>query len=82
MTNRERLSKTFNHELPDRVPALVYARAEVERDLLAYYGVRRFKEVLQNRSKTSLPGMRQSGTIGRSTMVFRPNFSTDRASSN
>lgn len=47
MNNRERLSKTFNHELPDRVPALVYARAEVERDLLSYYGVGSFKEVLQ-----------------------------------
>lgn len=47
MTNRERLSKTFNHELPDRVPALVYARAEVERDLLVYYGVQSFKDVLQ-----------------------------------
>ena len=47
MTNRERLYKTLAHVQPDRVPTLIYARAEVERDLISHYGVQDFKKVLR-----------------------------------
>jgi uroporphyrinogen decarboxylase len=39
MTARERILKTVNHELPDRIPAFLGARDEVNRGLMKYYNV-------------------------------------------
>ena len=45
MTPRERILKTMNHERPDRIPAVLGARAEVNRELLQHYGVDSMEEV-------------------------------------
>jgi uroporphyrinogen decarboxylase len=47
MTQRERLLAAMSHKLADRVPAVIDARAEVQRTLVHYYGVKRFADVLE-----------------------------------
>jgi len=37
MTQRERMIKTLNHELPDRIPTTISARNEVIRALCEYF---------------------------------------------
>jgi len=37
MTQRERMMKTLNHELPDRIPTTISARKEVIRALCEYF---------------------------------------------
>ncbi len=39
MARRERITKTMNHERPDRIPAVFAARPEVNRAMMEYYGV-------------------------------------------
>lgn len=45
MTQRERMQKTIAHELPDRTPAVLACRPEMDRALLEWYGVKSMGEV-------------------------------------
>ncbi len=45
MTARERYLTTMRHQRPDRIPTVYGARGEVDRALMAYYGVRSIAEV-------------------------------------
>ncbi len=45
MTPRQRYLMTMNHQRPDRIPAVYAARAEVDRAMMAYYGVDTLAEV-------------------------------------
>ena len=45
MTPRERILMTMRHQRPDRIPAVYGARAEVDRAMMEYYGVKSISEV-------------------------------------
>ena len=45
MTRRERILATVNHQRPDRIPTAVTGRPEVNRDLMAHFGVDNMGEV-------------------------------------
>lgn len=45
MTRRERILTTMNHQRPDRVPAVLAARPEVNRMLMQHFGVSSMAEV-------------------------------------
>ena len=45
MTRRERMAAVVGHRRPDRVPAVLAGRPEVDRALMAYYGVKSMAEV-------------------------------------
>ncbi|MBN1352745.1 hypothetical protein JXJ21_25375 [candidate division KSB1 bacterium] len=45
MTHRQRIFATLNHQRPDRIPAVLAARPEVDRDLMHHFGVHSINEV-------------------------------------
>jgi len=45
MTRRERILATMNHQRPDRIPAVLAARPEVDRMLMKHFGVDSMSEV-------------------------------------
>ena len=45
MTRRERIHATLSHQRPDRIPAVLAARPEVNRWLIDYFGVDTMDEV-------------------------------------
>ncbi|MFH1568329.1 MAG: uroporphyrinogen decarboxylase family protein [Gemmatimonadota bacterium] len=45
MTHRERMAAVADHHRPDRIPAVLAARPEVDRALMAHYGVSSMAEV-------------------------------------
>jgi len=47
MTQRERIMAVLSHQLPDRMPAIIDARQEVQQELMRYYGVDAFEDALR-----------------------------------
>ncbi len=47
MGRRERILATFNHQRPDRIPTMLAARVEINRELVKHYGVDTIGEVAE-----------------------------------